>query len=283
MKPRKTFFYTIICFVSWLIPLAASADTVLLLHGYLGTSYEWQRSGIVQQLDSASWKDAGVLAINNDRVIAQKEKTSKEKANKEKTKSSRRVYSAQLASVQSIDTQAEQLDQYIKYVRHGHPGEQIILVGHSAGGVVARLYMVKNPSDDLSALVTIASPHLGTKNAEYAQTISENILVWVEGVPGVEKLYRSQGLFFDLIPDRSDNLIAWLNVQEHPLARYYSIIREETDDAMQDFIVPSWSQDMNKVHALRGRSETYTLKSMHSLSAKDGEILKTILIDLYTI
>ena len=90
MKPRKTFFYTIICFVSWLIPLAASADTVLLLHGYLGTSYEWQRSGIVQQLDSASWKDAGVLAINNDRVIAQKEKTSKEKANKEKTKSSRR-------------------------------------------------------------------------------------------------------------------------------------------------------------------------------------------------
>lgn len=278
MKPRITFLYTIICFVSLAVPSAVSADTVLLLHGYLGSSYEWQRSGIVQQLDSASWRDAGVLAINDDRVIAKKEKSSKEKI-----KTTRRVYSVQLASEQSIDTQAEQLDQYLEYVRHGHPGEQIILVGHSAGGVVARLYMVKNPSDDLGVLVTIASPHLGTKNAEYAQTISENILVWVEGVPCVEKLYRSQDLFFDLIPDRTDNLIAWLNAQEHPPARYYSIIREETDDVVQDFIVPSWSQDMNEVYALRGRSKTYTLKSMHSLSSKDAEILKAILIDLYTI
>lgn len=278
MKLRKTLLYTIFCIASLALPFAASADTVLLLHGYLGSSYEWQRSGIVQQLDATSWRDAGVLAINDDRVIAQKDKT-----NKEETRSTRRVYSVELTSEQSIDTQADQLDQYIKYVRHWHPGEQIILVGHSAGGVVARLYMVKNPNDDLGALVTIASPHLGTKNAEYAQTISENILVWAEGVPGLEKLYHSQGLFFDLIPDRSDNLIAWLNVQEHPSARYYSIIREQTDDALQDFIVPSWSQDMNAVHALRGRSETYTLKSAHSLSAKDGEILKAILIDLYTI
>lgn len=273
MKSRIPFLYSIICFVSLAIPTAASADTIVLLHGYLGSSYEWQRSSIIQQLDSVSWRDAGVLAIDDDRVIA----------NKEKPKSTRRVYSVELTSEQSIDTQADQLDLYIKYVRHGHPGEQIILVGHSAGGVVARLYMVKNPSNDLGALVTIASPHLGTKNAEYAQTISENILVWAEGIPGLEKLYRSQGLFFDLIPDRSDNLIAWLNVQEHPPARYYSIIREETDDAVQDFIVPSWSQDMNEVYALRGRSETYTLKSIHSLSAKDGEILKAILIDLYTI
>ncbi len=273
MKPRKTFLYTIIYFVSLAVPSVVFADTVLLLHGYLGSSYEWQRSNIVQQLDSASWRDAGALALNDDRVIA----------NKEKTKATRRVYSVQLASEQSIDTQADQLDQYIEYVRHGHPGEQIILVGHSAGGVVARLYMVKNPSDDLGALVTIASPHLGTKNAEYAQTISENILVWVHGLPGAGKLYRSQCLFFDLIPGRSDNLIAWLNVQEHPPARYYSIIREEADDAVQDFIVPSWSQDMNEVYALRGRSETYKLKSMHSLSAKDGEVLIAILIDLYTI
>lgn len=267
-----------ICFSSLLTPSAALADTVLLLHGYLGSSYEWQRSGIVQQLDSVSWRDAGVLTIDDDRVIAEKEKTSNETV-----RSTRRVYSVQLASEQSIDAQANQLDQYLEYVRHGHPGEQIILVGHSAGGVVARLYMVKKPNDDLSALVTIASPHLGTKNAEYAQTISENILVWVEGIPGMGKLYRSQGLFFDLIPDRSDNLIAWLNVQEHPPSRYYSIIREETEGAEQDFIVPSWSQDMNEVYALRGRSERYTFKSMHSLSIKDAEVIKAILMDLYTI
>lgn len=262
----------------FLAPSFVYADTVLLLHGYLGSSHEWQRSGVVGQLDQAGWHDAGVLAINHqDRVIPNNDNA------KDNTNYTRRLYSLELESEKSINQQADQLDLYIKYVRHRHSDEQIILVGHSAGGVVARLYMVKNPSTDLGALVTIASPHLGTKNAEYAQSISENLLVWVYGIPGVEKLYRSQGLFFDLIPGRSDNLIAWLNVQEHPQSRYYSIVREETDDAIQDFVVPSWSQDMNEVYALRGRSKTYTLNSMHSLTRKDGDILKSILVDLYTI
>jgi len=270
MKYTASIFMFYICIAS----LPVHADTVLLLHGYLGSSYEWQRSEIVGQLDEMGWRDNGVLAINHqDQVIAADEHSS----------FTRRVYSLELASEQSIDRQAEQLDQYVEYVRHWHPQEQIILIGHSAGGVVARTYMVKNPSVDLGALVTIASPHLGTKNAEYALSVSEKVLVWVYGLPGVNKLYRSQGLFFDLIPDRPDNLIAWLNVQEHPKARYYSIVREETDDAVQDFIVPASSQDMNSVYALRGRSNTYKVKSMHSLTSQDGKLLQSILIDLYTI
>lgn len=273
MKSHNYSLSLLVILILFTAPASVLADTVVLLHGYLGSSVEWQRSKIIQQLDSSSWQDAGVLNIQNDRVLSSQEKTN----------STRRTYRVNLTSEQSIDAQAEQLDQYIEYVRHHHPDQQIILVGHSAGGVVARLYMVKNQSDDLRALVTIASPHLGTQNAEYAQTISENILSWVEGVPGAEKLYRSQGLFFDLIPGRSDNLIAWLNVQKHPSARYYSIVREETDGAIRDFIVPSWSQDMNEVFALRGLSETYTVKSLHSLTSKDGEILKSILFDLYTI
>ena len=273
MKKKLISIYVFICLAILKTFSSAHADTVLLLHGYLGSSYEWQHSGVVSQLDAAGWRNAGVLSIHEERVID----------NKEKILSTRRSYSVELESEQSIDTQANQLNQYIEFIRHKHPEEQIILVGHSAGGVVARLYMVKNPSEDLSTLITIASPHLGTKNAEYAQTVSENILVWIEGIPGVGKLYRSQGLFFDLMPNRSDNLIAWLNYQEHPQARYYSIVREDTDDALQDFVVPSWSQDMNEVYALRGRSSLHTVKSLHGLTSKDAEILTTILIDLYTI
>ena len=264
-------------FLALFIFLSASssiqADTLVLLHGYLGSSHEWKHSGIVQQLDEAGWRDAGVLSIRQERVV-----TSYEKNNY-----TRRLYSVELESEQSIDDQADQLDQYIEYIRHSHPEQQIILIGHSAGGVVARLYMVKNPNTDLGALVTIASPHLGTEKAKYAQAVSENLLIWAEAFPGVGKFYRSQGLFFDLIPNRSDNLLGWLNYQEHPPARYYSIVREETDSAMQDFIVPSWSQDMNEVYALRGRCNSYQIKSMHSLTYKDGEIVKNILIDLYTI
>jgi len=267
-------FTSLVIFLIALMPLNSSADTLLLLHGYLSSSYEWHRSGVVPELDDAGWRDSGVLSINDeDRVLA----------SKEKSRFTRRVYSLELSSEQSIDYQTKQLDQYLEYVRHWHPDEQIILVGHSAGGVVARAAMVKNPNPDLIALVTIASPHLGTKYAEVAQSISENLLVWVYGLPGMNKLYRSQGLFFDLIPNRTDNLIAWLNVQEHPPARYYSIVREETNDAVQDFIVPAKSQDMNEVYALRGRCETYTLKSVHSMSTKDAQIINAILVGLYTI
>ncbi len=273
MKQRATLFYLIIYFALFSVPSIVYADTILLLHGYLGSSYEWQRSNIVEQLDDVGWLNAGVLNINDNRVIA---------SNMDHNYT-RRVYCLELTSEKPIDAQVKQLDQYIEYVRHWHADEQVILIGHSAGGVVARSYMVNKPNADLAALVTIASPHLGTKNAELAQTVSENLLVWVDGLPGVEKIYRSQGLFFDLMPNRSDNLIGWLNHQPHPQAEYFSIVREETDDAMQDFVVPSASQDMNEVYALRGSSKTYTIKSMHSLSYKDGEIIKKILMDLYTI
>ncbi|MFK7816022.1 MAG: esterase/lipase family protein [Gammaproteobacteria bacterium] len=273
MKQRLTILYLSICLTILAVPSVGYADTILLLHGYLGSSQEWQRSGVTNQLAEVGWSNAGVLTIQGDRV----------QASKEPTTNVRRMYSVELPSEQLIDKQVRWLDRYVKFVQHKYKDEQIILVGHSAGGIVARLYMVQNPLQNINALITIASPHLGAKNAAFAQTVSENVLVWVEGIPGIEKIYRSQGLFFDLSPNRSDNLIGWLNYQEHPQARYYSIVREESEDYLQDYVVPSSSQDMNEVFALRGRSETYKIKSLHNLSAKDAEALKTILIDLYTI
>lgn len=273
MKQRLSCSYLIICLAILAVPSVSHADTVLLLHGYLGSSQEWQRSGVVDQLDSVGWNNSGVLNIQNDRVMVSKKPST----------NVRRFYSVELPSELPIDKQSKWLNRYVKFVQHRHLDEQIILVGHSAGGIVARLYMVQNPLQNISALITIASPHLGTKQAALAQTVSENVLAWVDGIPGVEKIYRSQGLFFDLSPNRSDNLIGWLNNQEHPQARYYSIVREESDDHLKDYIVPSSSQDMNEVFALRGRSEIYQIKSLHGLSYKDAEVLKTILIDLYTI
>lgn len=266
-------FNALVCLLVCFLPSMLFADTVLLLHGYLGSSYEWRHSSIIKQLDDVGWLNAGVLRINEEDVLSSNEDHDY----------TRRVYRLELASENPIDAQVKQLDLYIEYVRNKHVAEQIILIGHSAGGIVARSYMVNKPNVDLTALVTIASPHLGANNAELAQAVTENLPVWVERIPGVEKIYRSQGLFFDLMPNRSDNLIAWLNHQPHPQAKYFSIVRKQTDDTMQDFVVPSTSQDMNKVYALRGRSKTYSIKSMHSLSFKDGEIIKKILMDLYTI
>ena len=43
--------------------------------------------------------------------------------------------------------------------------EKLILVGHSAGGVVARLVVLGNNPYRVDELITIASPHLGTVRA----------------------------------------------------------------------------------------------------------------------
>ncbi len=255
------------------------ADTLLLAHGYMGSSQQWHRAGIVTQLDRVGWHHAGNLNLVNEVVRVQKLVPS----------GMRRMYTLSFQSEKSIQAQAEQMHKYVEHIRQHHPDEQIILVGHSAGGVVARLYMVEQYRDDLIALITIASPHLGTDKAEYVELLSQNLFAWLEPIPGLNTLYKSQGLFFDLIPNRSDNLIGWLNYQVHPAAQYFSIVREPSDDSImanipvQDFIVPTWSQDMNEVYALRGRSKTYRLGTMHGLSKKDGELLQKILINLYSI
>ena len=260
-------------------PMSVNADTLLILHGYLGSNKDWNHSGIVDHLDAAGWSNAGVLKFNNKLIHS----------NKPKELRTRRLYTVELTSEQSIVTQSRQFHHYVEYVRKQHVGEQIILVGHSAGGIVARLYMVERPNADLIALITIASPHLGSDKAEYAQAISQELLAWLELIPGVDRLYQLQGLFFDLLPNRSDNLIGWLNYQEHPSAQYYSIVRDSVEHQsniviiLQDYIVPSWSQDMNEVYALRGRSKTYHVKGMHNLNKKDAKVLQQILVDLYTI
>ncbi len=274
----KTF--TSLCWLSlYVCPMSVNADTLLLLHGYLGSSQDWTHSGIVDHLDATGWSNAGALNLNNKIIHSSKAKELR----------TRRLYTVELASEQSIEIQSRQFHHYVEYVRKQHVGEQIILVGHSAGGIVARLYMVERPSADLIALITIASPHLGTDKAEYAQAISQELLAWLEFMPGVDRLYQLQSLFFDLIPNRSDNLIGWLNYQNHPPAQYYSIIRDSVEHQsnivipLQDYIVPSWSQDMNEVYALRGRSKTYHVNGMHYLNKKDAKVLQQILVDLYTI
>ncbi len=264
-----------ILFLVWMfVGSVVKADTLLLIHGYLGSPQEWHYAGIVQELEQTGWQDAGILRLKQEKVWAN---------NVHQVSSSRRSYQIKLSSDHSISQQAQQLYQYLEFVREKHQDEQIILVGHSAGGVVARLLMVEHSTDDVVALITIASPHLGTNKAEIAQTVLQPIIALLEPLPGLEKLYPSQGLLFDLMPNRTDNLIGWLNFQEHPPAKYYSIVRVNDDGSTFDFIVPSWSQDMNQVYALRGRSETYNVKSMHALSIKDAKVLQKILIDLYTI
>ena len=71
------------------------------------------------------------------------------------------------------------LEQYLDVIRNLYPHESLLLVGHSAGGVLGRLYMVTHPDKPVGVLITIASPHLGTESAEIGVMAGDSPLGWL--------------------------------------------------------------------------------------------------------
>jgi pimeloyl-ACP methyl ester carboxylesterase len=158
------------------------------------------------------------------------------------------------------------------------PDQAILITGHSAGGVVARLFMVEHPEDRVAALITLASPHLGADTAQLGLMAGVETFAWLDAWFGTRTFSRFQSLLKDLSPEQPDNLLGWLNRQKHPAALYVSIVRE-ADNVWEggDLLVPSSSQDMNQVAALRGRAKTVRVRSGHELSHADGELMLHII------
>jgi pimeloyl-ACP methyl ester carboxylesterase len=191
----------------------------------------------------------------------------------------RRYFTLDLPTTAPLIEQSKYLAQYLAYLRGKYLDSALILVGHSAGGVLARLYMVQHPKTAVAALVTIASPHRGTESAELGLMAGQTPLSWMGSMLGIETLNHSKGLYHDLMRENPNNLLGWLNHQRHPEALYVSIVRSEDDETfgLGDLIVPAWSQDMNQVFALRGRARTITMRGSHGLGVEDGRLLLRIL------
>ena len=77
--------------------------------------------------------------------------------------------------------------------------------------------------------------------------------------------------------ERPGTFLYWLNHQPHPPARYISIVRSSDLSWVGDLVVPEWSQDLNRVYALRGRALTIPTSGGHGLEAEDGRRLMRIL------
>ncbi len=264
--------------IKWLVMLLLSllmlpsyAKVLVLVHGYLGGAYSWEQSGIGHVLESHGWQHAGLFVSDPAGVrFLPANPNAKNK-----------VYTVDFPSEAPIRLQADQLHKVLAIVNQQNPDEDIILVGHSAGGVVARLALVTGRHKNVTALITIASPHLGTERAEQALDVTSipfpiAIIPDVLGGETYHTLKRSQGLYVDLLPARPGSLLFWLNQQPHPEIKYYSIMRG--DGAMiGDILVPGFSQDMNNVPALRGRSQVIMVATDHSLDIRDGMALLSIL------
>lgn len=264
---RKTVFAIAALLVSgWLtLSPAHAGQTVVLIHGYWSDGSDWRRLGVVQALQFAGWHDAGHL-LPSGLLPTWIYPNATDNC----------VYTVTLPSEAPLPLQVSWLGTYLQGLRARHPNNDLILVGHSAGGVVARLAMVVT-AIPVHTLITIASPHLGTEAAEWGLEVTHSPVGWFLPFMGGNSLLRSEGLYLDLVRESPGTLLFWLNRQPHPSAQYISIVRMGAKVGAGDSIVPLYSQDLNHVPALAGKAMTVTSIGFHGLQPTDGPLLVSIL------
>jgi len=261
--------------IAFLLFLSASAhaDVMLLIHGYLGDANSWENSGINSELHQQGWARAGMFqgsALGPQLFVT------------ESNNAKNQVYVATLPSQAPVMVQADILKNIIDIIRQQHNNEEIILVGHSAGGVVARMALIRHQLQNIKALITIATPHIGTGRADQALDITANhgpfnMVKSFVGGSDYDALKHSRDLMVDLRHPQPGNLLYWLNSQPHPDIHYASIIRLNNNGQTGDYFVPGFSQNMNNVPALQGRSSTFTTPSSHFLVRQDADTILSII------
>lgn len=267
---------TFVLIVAGLFMSVARADVLVLVHGYLGNAHSWDVSGITAVLERHGWQRAGVFVSGpgGNQLFPSPGNAGE-----------RKFYTVDLPSEAPVLIQAFQLRQILQSINTLHVNEPISVVGHSAGGVVARVALVRGDLDNIKTLITIASPHLGTGRAEQALDVTDipfplSMVTDFFGGATYDTAMRSRSLFVDLVRQRPGTMLFWLNNLPHPDIEYFSVVRGQAAVMSGDYIVPGYSQDMNNVPALRGRSSLVRVNnSFHGLSVLDGSVIVSVLAD----
>ncbi|MEO5328452.1 MAG: alpha/beta fold hydrolase [Magnetococcus sp. THC-1_WYH] len=273
---RKHIFF-LLATVVFLFSRSAQADLVILIHGYLGSAQSWQTSGVVPLLHSQGWPLAGMVIPEPPWILPNQRSTKADLP-------ANAVYLVQLPSLAPIVLQAMILETQLRHLGRAHPDQKLILVGHSAGGVVARMALVRAHIPPVKALITIATPHLGTPRAEQAlDEISDPwpidvIKEFFVGTP-YPLLRNSSTLLVDLTRPVPGSMLFALNNTPHPKMRYFSLVRRQPF-VLGDSLVPGFSQDMNNVPALFGKSVVIPTVGEHPLNPGDGFVLAMLLHQL---
>ena len=263
-------FRTLLAAFALAASATARADVALLAHGYLGDAASWESSGVIAELALGGWQYAGIIVPGlAGPVLPARVPDARNK-----------VYALELPSTAPLAVQADALAQALRAIEARHRGEPIALVGHSAGGVVGRMALVREVGQ-VRRLVTIATPHLGTERALQALDVTHaggplNIFKDIFGGQAYRAVKQSWPVLIDLAPAQPGTTLYWLNAQPHPDIEYVSIVRN-APFGIGDGIVPAYSQDMNNVPRLRGRARSIPVSADHLLGPQDGRLLAQIL------
>lgn len=277
MKMQKLITFLVFLLLS-ITCVPARADVLVLVHGYLSGADSWEASGINSLLEANGWKRGGLITSAPATIAPVLIGPGKDAENK--------VYTVDLPADAPIVVQTDQFLGMLATIQALHPGENLVIAGHSAGGIVARNALVIGNVPNVKALITIASPHIGTTLANRAidATDESGFFGGIKSFFGgsdYDTLRRSRGLLFDLAHPYPGSLLYWLNMQKHPDIQYVSVIRLNPAGLVGDELVPGYSQDMNNVPSLTGSSSVIITPAGHTLVTQDGATLLQILNELY--
>ena len=273
-KSTKTRVFSTLLLLLLIWAPAAPASVMVLVHGYLGDGQSFHRAGVVDALSAAGWHYGGEWRYAADGRV----RLANDNGTGERT-----IYTVTLPATAPLALQADWLTAMRRAAEKRHPDEPITLVGHSAGGVVGRLALVRGGQGSVEHLITIASPHLGTERAlqalqatnsggmfgPFRQILTRQAL----GGSNYDALRQSQAVLVDLAPPHQGNLLGWLNVQQHPEITYDAVVRNTGFRMGGDILIPAWSQDLNQVPALRGRATVIASPLDHGLDAADAAVI----------
>jgi pimeloyl-ACP methyl ester carboxylesterase len=196
------------------------------------------------------------------------------------------IYKVDLPSTAPLMEQARLLGGMLAAIAQRHPADTVDLIGHSAGGVVARLSLVSYGAGTVTRLITIAAPHLGTERASQALDATDDsglfggIKRWFVKRKVGDDLYRtiqsSRWALSDLAPPVPGNLLYWLNGRLHPDIVYVAVVRGAAYGLPGDQVVPAPSQDLRRVPALNGRATIRVVAGGHELRRQDGLLLSEL-------
>ncbi len=260
-----------------LVGPATAGRRLVLVHGYFSDSDSWQRSGVLPVLEAAGWKLAGNWQSTGSGVRLEPVG---------QPAGAFAIYTVDLPSTAPLMEQARLLGGMLGAIAHRHPTDGVDLIGHSAGGVVARLALVNYGAGTVTRLITIAAPHLGTERAREALDATDDrglfggIKRWFVKRQVGDDLYRtvqsSRGTLADLAPPVPGNLLYWLNGRQHPDIGYVAVVRGVAYGMPGDQVVPAPSQDLRRVPALNGRASILLVAGGHELSRVDGLVLSDL-------
>ncbi len=118
-----------------MVTLSVKADVLVLVHGYLGSAHSWETSGVNAVLNANGWPRTGMLAAGPGGVQMLPAAVT--------AKGGNAVYAVELPSLAPMMIQADYLQAMLQQVSVHHPGEETHIAAHSAGGVVARIVLVR--------------------------------------------------------------------------------------------------------------------------------------------